>query len=156
MNEYVGLSIIDGGKEHHNLSYGIFHRDSFLYRHIQEQERKIKMAYVSCIGNPFFSFNGVGTEYPATLKGEGVSTMPDNEFMSIKEAIREVSNKVDDIHESVNSLRVEIADKYVKKEDFEKVQAENNDVHKTLYGWLIGLLVAVIGGVIGIISNILK
>jgi SMC interacting uncharacterized protein involved in chromosome segregation len=82
--------------------------------------------------------------------------MPDNEFMSIKEAIREVSNKVDDIHESVNSLRIEIADKYVKKEDFEKVQAENNDVHKTLYGWLIGLLVAVIGGVIGIISNILK
>jgi tetrahydromethanopterin S-methyltransferase subunit B len=82
--------------------------------------------------------------------------MPDNEFMSIKEAIREVSNKVDDIHESVNSLRVEIADKYVKKEDFEKVQSENNDVHKTLYGWLIGLLVAVIGGVIGIISNLLK
>lgn len=86
-----------------------------------------------------------------------MSTMPqDNEFMSIKEAIHEVSKKVDDIHESVNSLRIEIADKYVKKEDFEKYQVENNDVHKTLYGWLIGLLVAVIGGVIGIISNILK
>lgn len=78
--------------------------------------------------------------------------MSEVELLSLKEDVAEIKAGVKELSSGLADLRVLIAGDYVRREDCQKCQAENEAAHQALNnkftGWVVGLGTAVFGGLI--------
>lgn len=66
--------------------------------------------------------------------------MSTGEYQSISDAITELKNDFKEFRKDFDNYRLDIADNYAKKQD-------NDDAHKSIIGWVIGIYVLVFGAV---------
>jgi len=69
----------------------------------------------------------------------------ETELQSLKEDVAEIKAGVKELSSGLNDLRVLIAGDYVKRDEFEDMKRENNEAHKSIIGWIIGLCVSILG-----------
>lgn len=63
--------------------------------------------------------------------------MSEAELLSLKEDVAEIKAGVKELSSGLADLRVLIAGDYVKREDCQKCQQENEAAHRSIIGWLI-------------------